>query len=191
MTAIFQEQRVGARQDDQTQPGGSMPTSGANRPGPMRPRPAKAAEPAGTHPVAIRLERLGIDAAVETAEFEAEQPVPPSLPELTAWYQRSSLLGVPGVILIGGLTTIEEAGPSAFTRLSEANSGDLVELTGANGGTFTYALESVDPQAAPPDFPTLLAQRDLDRLVLIGWDGDYPAPGSGRTLVLAAGVRQP
>ena len=180
---------MGARQDDQIQPGGSMPTSGANRPGPVRPRPV--AEPTGTHPVTIALERLGINAAVETAEFAADQPVPPSLPELAAWYQRSSVLGVPGVILIGGLTTIEEAGPSAFTRLSEANSGDLVELTGANGGTFIYALESVDPQAAPPDYTTLLAQRDLDRLVLIGWDGDYPVPGSGGTLVMASGVRQP
>jgi hypothetical protein len=148
------------------------------------------AEPTGTNPVSILLERLGINAAVETAEFAADQPVSPSLPELAAWYQRSSLLGVPGVILIGGLTTIEEAGPSAFTRLSEANIGDLVLLTGANGGTFTYLLESVDPQAAPPDYAALLAQRDAERIVLIGWDGDYPAPGSGGTLVMATGIRQ-
>ena len=67
---------------------------------------------------------------------------------------------------------------------------DLVEMTGANGGTFTYLLETVDPQAAPPDYNTLLAQRDLDRLALIGWDGDYPAPGSGGTLVMATGIRQ-
>jgi len=165
-----------------------MPTSGANRPGPLRPRPLT--EPTGTNPVAIRLERLGIDAVVETAEFEAEQPVSPSAPELTAWYPRSSLLGVPGVILIGGLTTLGDAGPSAFTRLSEAKSGDLVELTGANGGTFQYTLETVDSDAAPPDFATLLAQRDADRLVLIGWSGEFPRPGAGVTIVMAAGVRQ-
>jgi hypothetical protein len=164
-----------------------MPTSGANRPGPMRPRPL--AEPSGTNPVALVLERLGISATVETAEFVDDQPVPPSAPELTAWYPRSSLLGVPGVILIGGLTTIEAAGPSAFTRLSEAKSGDLVELTGANGGTFQYALETIDPEAAPPDYAALLAQRDAERLVLIGWDGTYPIPGSGRTLVMATGIR--
>ncbi len=164
-----------------------MPTSGANRPGPMRPRPV--AEPSGTNPVALALERLGISPTVETAEFVDDQPVPPSAPELTAWYPRSSLLGVAGVILIGGLTTIEEAGPSAFTRLSEAKSGDLVQLTGANGGTFQYTLETIDPEAAPPDYAALLAQRDAERLVLIGWDGDYPPPGSGRTLVMATGVR--
>jgi hypothetical protein len=148
------------------------------------------AEPTGTIPVAILLERLGINATVESAEFDADQPVPPSLPELTAWYPRSSLLGVPGVILIGGLTTLEEAGPSAFTRLSEANSGDPVMLTGENGGTFTYLLEAVDLQATPPDYAALLAQRDVERLVLVGWEGDYPVPGSGRSLVMATGVRQ-
>lgn len=178
---------MGARQDEQTVPGGSMPTSGANRPGPMRPRPL--AEPTGTAPVAIRLERLGIDAVVETAEFVDDQPLPPSLPELTAWYPRSSLLGVPGVILIGGLTTLEAAGPSAFTRLGEANAGDEIELTGANGGTFSFLLQDVEPDAAPPDFETVLAQRDAEHLVLIGWDGDYPVPGTNRTLVMAVGVR--
>jgi hypothetical protein len=177
---------VGARQNDQLVPGGSMPTSGANRPGPMRPRPM--AEPSGTNPVTIRLERLGIDAAIETAEFANDQPVPSSAPELVAWYRRSSLLGVPGVILLGGRTALEEAGPSAFTRLAEAKTGDLVELTGANGGTFQFTLDAVDPQAIPPDYVTLLAQRDAERLVLIGWEGDYPAPGG--TLVMASGVRQ-
>jgi hypothetical protein len=166
-----------------------MPTSGANRPGPMRPRPL--AEPTGTNPVAIALERLGIAAAVETAEFINDLPVPPSLPELTAWYPRSSLLGVPGVILIGGLTALEETGPSAFTRLSEAKPGDLVTLTGANGGTFTYQLVTVEPEAPSPDFNALLAQRDAERLILLGWEGAYPLPGDVRAIVMAAGVRQP
>lgn len=178
---------MGARQDDQTVPGGSMPTSGANRPGPMRPRPL--ADPTGTNPVGIRLDRLGINAVVETAEFVNNQPVPPSSPELTAWYPRSSLLGVPGVILIGGHTTLEDAGPSAFTRLTEAKAGDSVVLTGANGGTFSFLLQNVEPDAPPPDFEALLAQRDAERLVLLGWEGDYPVPGSNRTLVLANGVR--
>jgi len=88
----------------------------------------------------------------------------------------------------GGRTAIEDAGPSAFTRLAEAKSGDLVELTGANGGTFQFTVDAVDPQAAPPDYATLLAQRDAERLVLIGWEGDYPPPGG--TLVMASGVRQ-
>lgn len=167
---------------------GSMPTSGSNRPGPMGPRPRVLTS--GTTPVAIRLARLGIDTDVEASDFTFGLPADPSTPWVTAWYRRSSLLGELGVVLIGGKTAVDDDGPSAFTRLSEVVAGDLVELTGSNGGSFSYALETVDPAAKTPNFDALFATKDAERLTLIGWDEKYPSSLSSRTVVIASGIRQ-
>lgn len=168
---------------------GSMPTSGSNRPGPMGPQP-RATTVSGTGPVAIRLVRLGIDTDVETREFELGLPSDPSTPWITAWYRKSALLGERGLVLIGGKTTVDDDGPAAFTRLSEVVAGDLVELTGKNGGSFAYTLETVEPAAKTPEFTSLFAQKDRERVMLVGWDGKYPSSLSSRTVTVVTGVRK-
>ncbi len=168
---------------------GPMPTSGSNRPGPMGPQPRVLT--AGTTPVAIRLARLGIDTDVEARDFVYGLPSDPATPWITAWYRSSSLLGEAGVVLIGGKTTVDDQGPSAFTRLTEVVAGDIIELTGQNGGKYTYAAESIDPQAKTPNFDELLAARDADRLLLLGWDGKFPSSLANRTIVTVSARRQP
>lgn len=167
---------------------GSMPTSGSNRPGPMGPQPRVLTS--GTSPVAIRITRLGIDTDVEASDFAFGLPTDPSTPWVTAWYRSSSLLGEMGVVLIGGKTAVVNDGPSAFTRLSEVIAGDVVSLTGSNGGSFSYTLESVDSVAKTPRFDELFATKDVERLMLVGWDEKYPSSLSSRTVVVASGVRQ-
>jgi hypothetical protein len=167
---------------------GSMPTSGSNRPGPMGPQPRTVAA-TGTNPVAIRLVRLGIDTNVETGEFAFGLPSDPSTPWIVAWYRNSALLGEPGVVLIGGKTTVDDAGPSAFTRLAEVVAGDIVELTGQNGGSFTYAIDTIESDAKTPAFDQVLAQNDQERLMLVGWDGKYPSQLSNRTVIVVTGTR--
>lgn len=167
---------------------GSMPTSGSNRPGPMGPQPQVVT--AGTAPVAIRISRLGIDTDVEAADFAFGLPTDPSTPWVTAWYRNSSLLGEPGLAVIGGKIAVDDDGPSAFTRLSEVVAGDIVELTGRNGGRFSYTIESIDAAAKTPRFENLFADRTAERVMLVGWDEKYPSALSSRTVIVATGLRQ-
>lgn len=178
-----------ASRQQATPRGGSMPTGGANRPGPFRYYRQERTEKAAA-PVAIALDRLGIKAAVQPGDFVGGIPAEPPTPAVVLWNRASSPLGVPGVVLIAGKTTVSADGPSAFTRLSEAAPGDTVVLTGDNGGAYRFRLDSVDGAAAPPDLTSLLAQRQNEQLALLGWDGDYPAAGTSQPVVLAIGSRE-
>lgn len=160
-------------QEDQAGPGSGVPTSGTNRPGPLGGMPADV-QP-GVIPVKLELERLGVSAAIEVATFADDVPSEPASPELLAWYQRSAPLGIPGVVLIGGLTTTSETGPSAFTRLSEVEAGDLILLTGANDGIFHYTVEQSGVIAETPDFDALLGHVTDERLTLLGWTETFSA----------------
>ena len=166
-----------------------MPTSGRNRPGPFRYYLESSTGKAAA-PVAIALDRLGVKATVQPGDFTGGFPAEPPAPSVVLWNRASSPLGVPGVVLIAGETTVFADGPSAFTRLNEATPGDTVVLTGDNGGAYRFRLDSVDGAAAPPDLTALLAQRQAEQVALIGWDGDYPAAGTGQTVVLAIGTRE-
>jgi hypothetical protein len=165
-----------------------MPTGGANRPGPFGSKPDQPAEK-GSEPIAIQLDRLGINTDVVAGELTLGVPTDPPSPQVTIWYRNSALLGATGVVLIGGKTTVTPEGPSAFTRLSEATPGDLVVLTGQNGGAYSYTLDAVNATASAPDLATLLAQQQTEQLLLIGWDQTYPAENSDQTLVMASGTR--
>ena len=178
------------RQGDPSPGGGSMPTGGANRPGPFGSRPDETAQK-GSEPIAIQLDRLGINTDIVAGEMTDGAPTDPPSPQVVVWYHNSSLLGVPGAVLIGGKTTVTQEGPSAFTRLSEATPGDLVVLTGQNGGAYSYTLDAVNAAAPPPDLATLLAHQESEQLLLIGWDQTYSTAASDQSLVMATGMRTP
>jgi hypothetical protein len=138
----------------------------------------------------VVLDRLGLNANVQPGDFIGGIPAEPPAPSVVLWNRASSPLGVPGVVLVAGKTTVSADGPSAFTRLNEAMPGDSVLLTGDNGGAYRFRLDSVDGATAPPDLTALLAQRQTEQLAMLGWDGDYPVAGTGQTVVLALGSRE-
>jgi len=166
-----------------------MPTSGTNRPGPLGILPLNT--PSGATPDHLVLERLGIDAAIETTEFVDEYPASPSAPDVVAWYKRSALLGTPGVTAIGGMTGISDAGPSAFTRLSEVIPGDQLLITAVDGAVVHYDVQENTVVTQSPDFTTLLADTSLERLMLLGWDGAYQEAVATVGIQVVSGVRVP
>jgi len=184
------EEAVALRQGDPSSGGGSMPTGGTNRPGPFGSRPGETAKK-GSEPIALRLDRLGLNTEVVAGELALGVPTDPSSPQVTVWYRNSALLGIPGVVLIGGKTTVTPEGPSAFTRLNEATPGDLVVLTGQNGGAYSYSLDAVDVSASAPDLESMLAQQQAEQLLLIGWDQTYADASANQTLVVASGTSAP
>lgn len=164
-----------------------MPTSGTNRPGPLGGLPATA-QP-GVRPVRLTIERLGIDAPIESFTFTNDVPSLPETPEIVAWYQRSAPLGVPGVMLLGGSSALADTGPSAFTRLSEVQVEDRAVLIGANHSEYHFDIVQSEPLASPPDFTTLLHETVEERLVLLGWEGPFQAALAAGAVHLVAGVR--
>ena len=175
------------KQADQPAGSGSMPTSGTNRPGPLGGFPFAAQS--GVKPTLLTIERLGIHAAIETLTFNGAFPTLPATPETLAWYPRSAPLAVPGVVLIGGSSAIADAGPSAFTRLSEVLPEDIAIATGANGGTFHFAITRSEPLAASPDFAALLQETGAEQLVLLAWNGVFPNAIAAGGVHLVAGDR--
>ena len=164
-----------------------MPTSGTNRPGPLGGLPSTT--PLGVVPVHLQLERLGIAADIDSVTFEGELPSEPAAPERLAWYQRSALLGIPGVVFIGGVSTTFETGPSAFTRLSEVEAGDLIAITGKNGGVFNFMVNRSEAMSGAPDFSSLLASTIGEHLLLLGWNETFAAAVGLGQVHLVTGVR--
>ena len=174
-------------QNDQPAPSAGMPTSGTNRPGPMGGLPF-VAQP-GVTPVRLQIERLGVDAVVEAATFDGDTPSEPSDRSILVWYQRSAPLGVTGVTLIGGSTATTDAGPSAFTRLTEVTIDDVVVITGANSGQFQYQIDRSEVLVTPPDYTALFADTEFERIVLLGWESSYAVAARSGALYLVSGVR--
>lgn len=164
-----------------------MPTSGTNRPGPLGAAPLSA--PAGVRPTHLKLERLGIDATVDVLTFLAGAPTLPVDPELVAWFRRSAPVGVPGVVLIGGSSAIDDTGPSALTRLSEVLPGDIAVVTGANGGRFHYIVERSEVMTDTPDFKELLALTDTERFTLLAWSGSFVSAVAAGGVHEVTGIR--
>jgi hypothetical protein len=164
-----------------------MPTSGTNRPGPIGMRPQSPQS--GIKPVQIAIERLGIAAPIEALNFSNEAPSLPETPESVAWYPRSTPLGIPGVVLIGGSSAVADTGPSAFTRLSEVLPEDIVLITGVNGGEFQFAVAQSEPLSTPPDFASLLQENAEERLMLLAWQGVFASAIATGGVHLVAGTR--
>lgn len=177
------------QQDQPVSAGGSMPTSGTNRPGPLGIPSLNT--PSGATPDHLVLERLGINAAIETTEFVDEYPASPSAPDILAWYKRSALLGTPGMTVIGGMTGINDAGPSAFTRLSEVVPGDHLVLTAVDGALVHFDVLENTVTMQSPDFTALLSDTSQERLMLLGWDGPYQQALSTVGIQVVNGIRVP
>lgn len=164
-----------------------MPTSGTNRPGPLGGLPI-ATQP-GVKPVHIAIERLGIAAPVQSLNFSDDAPTLPETPETVAWYPRSTPLGVPGVMLMGGSSAVADTGPSAFTRLSEVLTDDIVLVTGANNGQFHFEVSQSESLTTPLDFASLLADNAEERVMLLAWQGTFANAIATGGVYLVAGTR--
>ena len=89
-------------------------------------------------PVHLKLASLGIDAPVDRAGIDVAHGVlgVDSNIHRTAWWADGAAPGDPGgSVLIAGHVDRAGQGPGALFRLHEAQAGDKVEVTTANGQT--------------------------------------------------------
>lgn len=122
---------------------GEMPTTGGNRPGPGGSQPPQITV-AGTNPVTIVIEQSGVDADVEVLDIVDGAMENPTGPWVVAWYQETAQLGEIGNVVLAGHVDYWDVGPSVFYTVGNLAPGDPIVLTGENGTSYTYAVDSVE-----------------------------------------------
>ncbi|MGK5498502.1 class F sortase [Streptomyces sp. URMC 125] len=151
-----------------------------------RPQPAAAGlQPLGySRPVRVRVERLGITAAVRPVGLNSDGTVEVPKPEQAqdaGWYKAGAAPGQrgPAVILGHVDSAFLPGGRAAFYALGAARKGDRVEVDRADGTTAWFTVDAVTV-VARFRFPTraVYGPTDTAQLRLITCGGTY-SPTSG------------
>lgn len=155
-----------------------------------RPQPAAAAgrsqdaaarvRPLGySRPVRIRVERLGIAAAIRPVGLNSDGTVEVPKPERAGdvgWYKAGAAPGQTGpAVVLGHVDSAAlPGGKAAFYELGAARRGDRVEVDRADGITARFTVEAVTV-VARSDFPTraVYGPTDTPRLRLVTCGGTY------------------
>jgi hypothetical protein len=135
-----------------------VPSSGAARSGPIRAglagRAGDAAvseivvrspeKPAGVSPVAIQIDRFGIDAPIERAEITPEgEMVEPSGSFVVAWYHQLASLDQGDNVILSGHVDYWDADRAVFWNLDDPglDEGDVIRIWGENDEVYEYEVE--------------------------------------------------
>jgi len=167
-----------AAAQDGAAPGlGDVPTTGGLRPGPIGPTAPLVARREGVLPVAIRIEKAGVDAAVEYLNVVDGVMQNPSGPWVVGWYQELGKPGGTGNAVMAGHIDYYSVGPAVFYSLSGLTQGDAMEVTGEEGSIFTYAVEWLaNYTVAELDVATIqdiVGETDGEHLTLITCGGTF------------------
>lgn len=122
--------------------GGDVPTTGGMRPGPGGERPVPTSS-AGTTPIAMVAETLGIDNEVYASDIVDGAMQDPTGPFVVAWYPTLGELGKNGNIVIAGHVDYYNVGAAVFYNFKEpgANPGDQIVMVGEDGSRHTYEVQ--------------------------------------------------
>ena len=104
--------------------------------------PVEAPEPSDANPpTRLAVPELGIDAAVVSMDMGQDGSLPtPDSSKLVAWYSYGARLGEGGnAVLAGHVDWNREIG--VFWRLSEAQPGQTITLSGEKGRAYDYRIE--------------------------------------------------
>lgn len=109
--------------------------------------PAIAAQdpvPPGVAPVSIRIPQALVDTVIEPLAIPGGVPALPTSPWTVGWYEDTAPLGVPGNIVMAGYSDWWDVGPAVLRYVGLLPPGSTIELVGADGNLYRYALEWVD-----------------------------------------------
>ncbi|UCM88304.1 class F sortase [Streptomyces marincola] len=125
-------------------PAGPLPAGGQAQ-GARLPPPA-APLPGDAEPRAVEFEAVGVRADVVPRGLDdggGVAPPPFGQPDLVGWYADGPTPGAEGAaVLVGHLDTERE--PAVFHGLSEAEPGDAVRVTRADGSVAEFAVRGVE-----------------------------------------------
>jgi len=152
---------------------GEMPTTGGLRPGPIGLNPAPVLA-AGVKPVAIKIQKAGVDAEVESIEIVDGKMQDPTGPWVVSWYKETAKLGEQGNAVMAGHLDYWDVGPAVFYSVGSLQTDDQIQVTGEDGQVYTYAVEWVknyDSENAP--ISEIVGPTDDESLTLITCGGPF------------------
>jgi sortase (surface protein transpeptidase) len=123
---------------------GPMPTTGAIRGAPVGTQPQGVIAATATQPAAIQVPAAQIDAKIEVLNIINGTMENPTGPWVVSWYQQTAELGEIGNVVLAGHVDYWNVGPSVFYNVRSLAEGDEITLTGEDGATFTYAVQTND-----------------------------------------------
>ncbi|MBA2521430.1 MAG: class F sortase [Chloroflexia bacterium] len=153
---------------------GEVPSTGARRPGPVDQAPLQAARLPGLAPVALAIERSGIDAQIEPLKVINGEMQDPTGPWTVAWYDNLASLGEGGNVVMAGHIDYWNVGPAVFYSIDELLEGDEITVIADDGQVFTYAVEWVrqyDADDVPLD--EVVGSTGTESLTLITCGGTF------------------
>lgn len=170
---------------------GEAPTFGGRRPGPFNWPPAQRETLPGVAPTGLRVEKVGIDAAVEELRIVDGQMQDPTGPWIVGWYTDLGWLGRGNVVMAGHID-YWNVGPSVFFDIAALEPGDPIDVLGDDGGAYPFLVEwvrQVNAVDAPLD--DLVGPTGGEALTLITCGGTFDYQNGvylQRTVVRAAPV---
>ena len=129
-------------------------------------------------PIRLRIQSLGIDAAVAAVGIDVGHGVLGVSPRIlrTAWWRDGAAPGDrAGAVLIAGHVDSARLGAGAFFKLHQARPGDRVKVTTAAGRTLTYRVVSVRDYPKNRLPTSVFSRKGPARLVLVTCGGPFIA----------------
>jgi LPXTG-site transpeptidase (sortase) family protein len=140
------------------------------------PAPVAAPAPLGDQPYRVVIEKIGVNAPVDTYGLDNKQvpevPTGSNANQIVAWYNFSSRPGAGSNAVFAGHVTWN--GPAVFYKLAEVAQGDQIKLQSTDGTELVYNVSSVfavDP--TDPDSLKVMQATDRDTVTLITCSGTY------------------
>ena len=167
-----------------------VPTTGGSRMGPVvqassriaAPEPEPEPEPeviAGVAPIALQVDKFGIDAPIEIGAIVDGVMLDPSGPWVVSWYDQLGEIGEGGNIVMAGHVDYYTVGPAVFWNVRDLVPGDILRLVGEDGQSYEYAVDWMQQYNVFTDLTPEVIQNDIvadtgyETLTLITCGGDF------------------
>ena len=152
---------------------GEIPTTGGQRPGPIGVEP-EVATVQGVTPVSISIEKIAVNAQIETVQIVNGVMQDPTGPWVVSWYKETGKLGEIDNIVMAGHLDYWDVGPAVFYNIAQLQAGDTIEVTGDDGQLYDYTVdwvENYDANNAP--IQDIIGPTETEDLTLITCGGPF------------------
>ena len=163
-----------------------VPTTGGSRLGPVVLATTRVAAPepepevvAGVAPIALQVDKFGIDAPIELGAVVDGVMLDPSGPWVVSWYDALGKIGEGGNVVMAGHVDYYTVGPAVFWNVRDLVPGDIVRVVGEDGANYEYVVEWMQQYNVVTDLTPQVIQNDIvgdtgqESLTLITCGGDF------------------
>ena len=124
------------------------PTTGGSRRGPIVMAVSRVAAPApepeavaGVAPIALQVDKFGIDAPIEVGSIVDGVMQDPSGPWVVAWYDQLGKVRERNNVVVAGHVDYYTVGPAVFWNVRDLVPGDVVRVLTEDGDALEYVVE--------------------------------------------------